>query len=176
MSFRFEAPSHEALVAEQAAVQAEKFQGQLLNEYSQLIFPGQEFREPLSCAVTDFLAPPPQTERVSLVGILQDMYAAKGRPVHWADMGAGRALAMRQLAVRPEVAGKLVMTAVDLIDFDLDGLVPGELKYIEEVSPGATDAHAKPPLVWANVFMVVVMGLVKGKLVFGHTIASVAGY
>ena len=88
------------------------------------------------------------SERVSLEGL----YAANGgRPVHWADMGGGRGLAMRQLATMPRFAGKLAMTNVDLFDYGLDGLDDDDLDYIEELSPGIADDATRPALLQADV-------------------------
>ena len=57
MSTNFEIPSHGALLTEQAAVQAEKFQGRLLDEYSNYIFPGQGGTDPRGSAIVDFVRP-----------------------------------------------------------------------------------------------------------------------
>jgi hypothetical protein len=51
----FEEPKRNALIAEQATVQAEKFQGRLLGEYTNSIFPDQSWHKPRGSAVVDFV-------------------------------------------------------------------------------------------------------------------------
>jgi SAM-dependent methyltransferase len=148
MSPKFEAPAFEDLVTEQAAVQADKFQGRLLNEYSSYIFRGQDWREPRSSAVTDFLRPYCQDERVSLEGVLQGMSDGLTRPLHWVEMGGGRGLAMRQLAAKNVGRQALNMTNVDLLDFGLDGL---EIEYLEGLATDLTAENAQPRLIQANI-------------------------
>jgi hypothetical protein len=153
MILGFEIPSHDALVAEQAVVQAEKFQGRRLAEYSSYIFPGQSWREPCGSAVVDFVRPIiGNTERATLDGVLEGLSEAKeDRPLIWVDMGGGRALPMRQLGSVPGVKSRLSMTNVDLFNFGLDGLKPDELEYLEGLSPGMTDPEAEPALITDNV-------------------------
>lgn len=153
MSAGFEIPSHDALLAEQAFVQAEKFQGRLLAEYSSYIFPGQSWREPRGSAVVDFVRPIiGDAERATLDGVLEGLSKAKaGEPVNWVDMGGGRALPMRQLGSMPEFKQRLKMTNVDLFNFGLEGLKPDELEYLEGRVPGMTEPSAEPTLITGNV-------------------------
>ncbi|MGB2787402.1 MAG: methyltransferase domain-containing protein [Candidatus Saccharimonadaceae bacterium] len=149
----FEVPSRDALIAEQATVQAEKFQGRLIAEYNGYIFPGQSWREPRGSAVADFVRPIiGNNERVTLDGVLEGLIEAKaGESVHWVDMGGGRALTMRQLGSMPDFKQRLKMTNVDLFDFGLEGLGPDELDYLEGLVPGMTDPSAEPTLITDNV-------------------------
>jgi SAM-dependent methyltransferase len=153
MSTAFESPSHDALIAEQATVQAEKFQGRLLDEYSSYMFPGQDWREPRGSAVADFVRPiTGDTAHASLEGLLAGLIQVKtGEPVHWVDMGGGRALPMRQLVSMPSLKEKLIMTNVDLFDYGLAGLEQNELEYLESSAPGITDSEAEPRLITENV-------------------------
>jgi hypothetical protein len=153
MATTFEAPSHDALLAEQAEVQVGKFQGRLLEGYNYSIFPGQFWLEPRSSAVTDFMRSPlKKDELVSLESVLENLYEAKqGQPVKWVDMGGGRALPMRQVASKPESKGKFKMTNVDLINFGLYGVKPDETKYLEELNPGMTSKQANPHFIEANM-------------------------
>ena len=152
MAPKFEAPAFEALVAEQEAVQAEKFQGRLLEEYGRYVFPGQDWREPRSSAVTDFLRPVCIGERVSLDGVIRGLCEAKGdAPVRWIDMAGGRGLPMRQLTADAERRDHLVMTNVDLFDFGMEGLKPDEIAYLEDLAPGMTSDEAAPRFMQADV-------------------------
>ncbi|HSX07501.1 MAG TPA: hypothetical protein VLG11_01260 [Candidatus Saccharimonadales bacterium] len=149
----FEVPSYEALVAEQATVQAEKFQGRRLAAYNNQIFPGQSLREPCGSAVVDLARPIiGGAERATLEGVLEGLSEAKaGQPVSWVDMGGGRALAMRQLGSIPEVRAKLTMTNVDLFNFGLEGLEPEELAHLEGLAPGMTSPETEPILITDDV-------------------------
>ena len=144
-------PGFEALLAEQAEVQAGKFQGRLLDEYSRYMFPGQMWREPRSSNVTDFLSPYcGDDEAVTLGGVLRGMQAAKqGEPVVWADVGGGRALPMREMAANGE-GNWLTMINVDLIDYGIEGLTPDEIEFLETHSPGITGAENAPGFVKAD--------------------------
>jgi len=153
MSTGFEIPSHEALLAEQATVQAKKFQARLLAKYSRYIFPGQSWREPRGSAIVDFVRPIiGDAERATLDGVLEGLSEAKaGEPVKWVDMGGGRALPMRQLGSMPDFKQRLKMTNVDLFNFGLEGVNPDELEYLEGLVPGMTEPEAEPVLITDNV-------------------------
>jgi SAM-dependent methyltransferase len=152
MTSKFEAPTFEALAAEQEIVQTDKFQGRLLKEYGRYIFPGQSWREPRSSAVTDFVRPICVGERVSLDGVIQGMCEASGdNPVRWVDMGGGRGLPMRQIASDEKRCDRLIMTNVDLFDFGLEGLEPDEITYLEGLAPGVTNDATAPHFIQANV-------------------------
>lgn len=150
---RFEIPTKEALIAEQAKVQAEKHQGRLLREYNYLMFPGQSYREPKGSAVADFVRPLiSNAERATLESVLEGMIEAKaGAPVNWVDMGGGRALAMRQLGNMPDFKHRVNMTNVDLFNYGLEGLEPHELEFLEGMSPGMTHPNTEPLLVTDTV-------------------------
>jgi hypothetical protein len=148
----FEVPSRDTLIAEQALVQAEKFQGRLLREYDNYIFEGQTWREPRGSAVTDFVKPFIGDSEASLEAVLQGVCEAKsGQKVSWVDMGGGRALPMRQLASAVDKKPWLQMTNVDLFNFGLEGLEPSEAEYLEGLAPGMTKSESEPTLIEANV-------------------------
>lgn len=152
MLSKFERPSFENLVTEQESVQREKFQGRLLDEYSNYLFPGQKWREPRSTAVTDLLRPVCMGERVSLEGVLNGLYTAKNQqPVHWTDMGGGRGLAMRQFAANSDNRHKFVMTNVDLFDYGLDSLEGSEIEYLENLASGMTNPESSPNMIQGDV-------------------------
>jgi hypothetical protein len=157
MSNGFEIPSHDALIAEQAAVQVEKFQGRQLDEYSSLIFPGQSWREPRGSAVVDFVRPIiGNAERATLQGLLEGMSKVnEDQIINWVDMGGGRAIPMRQISSMPDIGAKVKMTNVDLFDFGLDGLKANELEYLEKQTPGMTSESASPTLIIDDVERVV---------------------
>jgi SAM-dependent methyltransferase len=152
----FETSSFKSLTAEQEVVQATKFQGRLLEEYSRYIFPGQTWRTPRSTEVTDFLRPLCLDERVSLDGVIQGLCELKGEDsVRWVDMGGGRGLPMRQLANDTEKSSHLVMTNVDLFDYGLDELNSNEINQLEKLAPGMTHEAAAPYLIQADIETVV---------------------
>lgn len=153
MTASYERPNHEALLAEQAVVQAEKVTGRLLQEYSDLIFPDQNWREPRGSAMVDFVKPiMREAPRVTLDGFLENLAETKsGEPVTWVDMGGGRALAMRQLAMNPAIAPKLTMMNVDLFNVGLEGLDEGEVAFLEDLAPGMTQPAAAPALITDNI-------------------------
>jgi hypothetical protein len=153
MSTSFETPDYDALIAEQATVQAEKFQGRLLADYSSYIFPGQSWREPRGSAVVDFVRPIiGDVKRATLDAVLEGLSEAKsGEPVNWVDMGGGRALPMRQLGSMPDFKQTLKMTNVDLFNFGLEGLKPDELEYLEGLVPGMTQPETEPVLITDNI-------------------------
>ena len=153
---KFNPQSFESLISEQEVVQAGKFQGRLLKEYNQYIFPGQAWREPCSSAVADFLRPFCVEDRVSLDGVIKGLCeVSDGNPVRWVEMGGGRALPMRQLANDTARSEHLVMTNVDLFDFGLEGLEPEELTYLERLSPGVTHELIAPNFIQADAETVV---------------------
>lgn len=153
MSAGFEMPRHDDLLAEQALVQAEKFQSRLLGEYSSYLFPGQQDREPGTSAVVDFVRPIiGKTERVTLDGVLEGLLAAAPeQSIHWVDMGGGRALPMRQCGSRVDFGQKLKMTNVDLFHTGLEGLTQSELDYLEGIAPGMTALDAEPTVIADNI-------------------------
>lgn len=153
MSTGFELPNIDALIAEQATVQAEKFQGRLLAVYSNYIFPGQSWREPRGSAIVDFVRPIIRdAERATLDGVLEGLSEMKaGVPVNWVDMGGGRALPMRQLGSMINFKQRLKMTNVDLFNFGLEGLDPDEFEYLENLAPGMTEPEAEPTLIIDNI-------------------------
>lgn len=156
MSNGFEIPNHDTLVAEQAVVQAEKFQGRLLREYNDYMFPGQTWREPRGSAVADFVRPLVGYTEPSIEAILHGIGEVKqNQPVSWVDMGGGRSLPMRQLASAPDKMPCLQMTNVDLFNFGLEGLEPNEIEYLEELVPGVTKPQTEPTLIRDNVETVV---------------------
>lgn len=153
MRTNFETPSHDTLLAEQAVVQAEKFQGRLLAEYDSYLFADYRGDEAHGNAVIDFAKPfIGDNEQVTLEGLIQGLSNSKlGSPVSWVDMGGGRALPMRQLARMPNVQIKPLMTNVDLFNFGLDGVTPEELEYLETLVPRMTEPEAEPTLIIDNV-------------------------
>jgi hypothetical protein len=127
-------PSFDELRAEQARVQAGKFQGRLLSGYNGDIFPGHTFKE--GCAVADFMRPYAAGDTVSLETVLDGMSERAGRQIHWVDMQAGRSLAQRQYMLDPARRERVAATAVDLFDYGLEGLDEEEIAFVKEVANG----------------------------------------
>lgn len=153
MSLEFASPNLDELRAEQKAVQVDKFQGRMLSEYNNYIFPGQNWHTPQGSEVADFMRPYSAiTERVSLDSVLEGLCSTDdARAVHWVDMGGGRALTMRQLSTMSRFAHKLTMTNVDLFDYNLNGLTDEEMTHLQSAYPGITAESAKPHLVLDTV-------------------------
>jgi hypothetical protein len=138
------------LLAEQALIQAGKFQGRLLTEYNQYIFPGRGWRVPQSSAVTDFLSSAVNCGADNLEELLLGMHETNGQPVQWADMGGGRAMPMRQLANMAKFDNKLKLVNVDLFNYGLAGLSDEEIDYLEDISPGITECQQEPGFLMAD--------------------------
>ena len=184
MKAGFEMPSHETLLAEQARVQADTCKVRLLSEYSGYLFPGQFLRESQGNAIVDFVRPiVGDVKHVTLDGLIKNMVRAKDvEPVRWTDMGGGRALAMRQLRVAPEVGARVAMTNVDLFDHGLEGLSEEELDYLEELAPGMTQSHAAPDLILANAESVIlpqpadIITSIEGMQYFNNPLAALCNW
>lgn len=147
-----ELSSLDSLLREQEVVQTSKFQGRQLREYNSYIFPGQEWREPVSSAIVDFLRPYcGDDERVSLEGVLKGLILAQpNEPVRLADMGGGRGLALRQLAAHPGLTGNILCTNVDLFNYGINDLDDHDIAHLENNAPGCTSEACAPRLVRAN--------------------------
>lgn len=148
-----EAANFEELLREQSEVQARKFQGRVADEYEALLFPGLNRQQPRRSAVTDFVAERiGSSSSITLTGILEALTPshADGK-LRWADMGGGRALPMRQLAVDPVIATRTKMINVDLFDYGLDGLSAEELDALEHITLGATHKSVAPDFIRDNV-------------------------
>lgn len=152
MSSEFYTPTFEAVVAEQAVVQQEKHQGRLLEDYSVCIFPGQHWEMPVSSVVADFVRPISVDESsITLNGVIAGICRAnEGRTVSWVDMGGGRGLAMRQIALTAKNQN-LATTVVDLFDYGLNDLKPAEIERLERHCPGITTLSTAPNIILADV-------------------------
>jgi len=154
MKTRLELPGYEELCIEQAPVQARKAHSRGLNEYSySYFFSGQDHTPPRSSSVTDMLRPycPESDEIVTLQGVLRGLSAASGgRPVSWTDMCGGRGVALRQLALQPELAGKFILTNVDLFDFSKTDKRSMRTATLEQEYPGIFSDEAAPRLILAD--------------------------
>lgn len=175
-------PGLEMLLAEQAEVQAHKFQGRQLDEYTRYIFPGQTWREPRSSAVTDFLSPYCIGDTVTLEGVLEGVHAMNpDKSVVWADMGGGRGLPMRELAARGD-GSWLTKLDVDLFDFGLEGLTEEEIAYLEDKSPGITSPENAPTVVLGDATTMVlplrpdVVTSVEGVQYLNDPLKAIAGW
>jgi len=92
------------LIAEQALVQPHKVQGGDLRRLNTWLFAALGWEPPLTSRITDFLGDfVPPGQEMSLEGVIEGLYQRKQAPVIWADMGAGEALMMRELATKPEM-------------------------------------------------------------------------
>lgn len=153
----FEVPGYEDLVAEQALVQAGKFQGRTLSEYEYRMFPGEKWLVPRSSPTSDFVRPlVGDAKRITLKGVLEGLGRLRADDtIEWYDMGGGRALAMRQLRADPVMRERFSMTNVDLFDYGLNNLLSEELEYLEKLAPGMTDPVTEPTLLRANAETVV---------------------
>jgi len=142
---------HESLLAEQSIDQQGKDRTRMLAEYNGIIFPGQEWLPPRAGPVTDFLRPFNVGEKVSLQGILQGMANLSGRQVHWAEMGGGYGLAMRETALLPDMKSKVKMTNVDLFQPDFSDLPTLNVNFLQTNYPGLIDANNEPEFFQGNM-------------------------
>lgn len=137
------------LTSEQAEVQKEKFQGRLLEEYNYYLFPGSDRNS--SSSVAELLRSHTTDEKPSLQTLLTGIQRNISKPATWIEMGGGRALAMRQIALDPDIDPRTKMINVDLFDYGLDGLSDEELHYLEQHYPNVTDSITKPTTLLANI-------------------------
>lgn len=135
----------QALIAEQAEVQKDKFQGRGLAEYNRLIFPGETWSVRSSSAVADAIRPLCTNDTASIENLLLGMRERNSTALVWVDMGGGCGVALREFAAQHE---KVDIDAinVDLIDYGLDCLTPEKLKIIEKNAPGSTASEQAPTL------------------------------
>lgn len=151
MSASYEQPSFAALIEEQEVVQATKFQGRLLQEYNAHLFPGQLRREPVSCAVSDFVRSPDSHQPVTIESVIDDLYASNlQQPISWVDMGGGRGLALREAVCKPQLQGKLRTANVDLFDWGLTDITPEETDYLLTINQNMLDPASAPAFIHAN--------------------------
>lgn len=156
MTHEFVPPTYDELVAEQAVVQAQKNRSRTLRSYDGYIFQQQLDCETQVDEVTELLSEfVIDDQRPSLKGILESVRAANGGLVHWADMGGGRALPMRQVAADPELGPNVMMTNVDLFDIGLHDLNARDLERLERLAPGMTAESAAPTTVIADAEKVI---------------------
>ncbi len=139
------------LAAEQEAVQKEKFQGRLADEYNDYIFLGKFSLDPRTSEVEEFIKNKLGDNAVSLESVLDKLTQQKEGKIQWVDMGGGRGLAMRQMALLPNLNGHVSMTNVDLVNFDLAGLDDSELSYLEQKYPGVLKDEVRPRFIKGNV-------------------------
>lgn len=152
MKFEHSPDYLEGLLAEQAEVQAGKCQTRLLENYNQYLFPGVTRNGEVSCAIGDFLEDFTRDGELSIAGILNGMYHAKlGNSVHWADMGGGHGLAMRQIPLIDDSRSNLRLTNVDLFDYGDELFMPDDLSYLGELNPAIFEPEAKPDLLMTDV-------------------------
>lgn len=146
---RFTPSSFEELRAEQEFVQGFTHRERRISEYDEMLFPSL-YSPNRSDAITDFLSPYCNEDELSISGILRSMADARQRPAHWADMGGGYGVALRQAVVEPASRGKIRTTNVDLLALKLAGLGPATLKNLDRLSPGILDDEAVPQFIQAN--------------------------
>lgn len=139
--------SDQRLMAKQAVVQARKFRGRLADDYDNRIFPIGENRN----SIKEFLEDRLGGEVSCVQEILEGLAKKQKHKIHWVDMGGGRGLAMRQLALKPIISDQVDMTNVDFFNPDLVGLKEAELTYLQEDFPGILKNNVKPKYLKGNV-------------------------
>jgi SAM-dependent methyltransferase len=117
------------------------------------LFPGRGWKVSASTPVSEFLDVITPGGADSIEDLLRSQSTGLSTTQHWVDMGSGRALAMRQLALFPEFQENISMSSIDLIDYGLKGLSDDELVYLEDVSPGITNFASgnAPKQILANI-------------------------
>jgi hypothetical protein len=146
MNFRRESLGPDALLTEQAAVQAEKNRNRTIDWYSEVIFMNSSSR--LS-PVSEFLGQYANPHNTDLSMTLQGMQEDFEQPIHWTDMCSGYGVALRQAAADPNLAG-IQTTGVDLFKLDIETLSEDHLKLLERLTPGSTSPTAAPRQIIGN--------------------------
>ena len=137
---------------EQFEVQKQKHQGRLIEEYDAHLFPGTSLGS--ASAVSEHFAQHYDVSQPTVHDILASIQSRQDKAATWVDMGGGRGLAMRQLALSPDLRSDTRFINVDLFDYDLEGLTREELTFLEQRYPGATDASTKPRTLLADMAQV----------------------
>jgi len=139
------------LIAEQAEVQAGMQRARSLEWYGEEIFLASEKTQVHRSPVTEFLGQFANRDNVRLDLMLQGMYEDFEEPIHWADMGDGYGMALRQAAAKPELAGKLQTTGIDLFDLNIADLSRKEKLFFRLSSPACMSKGYAPRQLQANV-------------------------
>lgn len=145
---------NQQLISEQEIVQKKKNQDRLVDEYESYIFLGKHNNKSGSSKVEDFI----DNYCGSTVSGLKDLCAKlsqkNGRPIHWVDMGGGRGLAMRQIALLDQLQEKTVMTNVDLLKHDIQDISEEDQNYIKNKYPGILNDNVAPQFIQSNMEIV----------------------
>ena len=144
MEYGREVLDTDSLRIEQATVQANMQRARSLDWYAEEIFLATERTQVHRSPITEFLGQFASADNVRLEVTLEGVHEEFDQPVHWADMGSGLSMALRQAAARPELAGKLQTTAVDLFKLDVAELSAKERLFFRSSSPGCMSEAFAP--------------------------------
>lgn len=145
------------LLQQQAYTQRNKRRSRQLTQYGQQIFMVSDYR-PCRSPVSEFLGQFANADNVRLDIMLEGMQEDHERPIHWADMGCGYAVAQRQAIVHPRLMGKVVTTGVDLFPLEVQDLPLEDQQALEQVSPGACSTEAGPYFIQGDIQTVALPG------------------
>lgn len=132
--------SHEEHLAQQQTAQERKKRTRHLYAYDRMIFcQGLDDNEVL---VGQNLGQVGYEDSMDLKTLLESMYRQRGGKLQVVDMGAGTGVAMRELAIQPDLEAKLETTIVDLFAVGSEAFTdfnrPGEDGIPVTMSPEAT--------------------------------------
>lgn len=141
--------SFDLLVAEQAAVQANKERGRELWQYDRYLFQGSDYLPPKTSKTIELLGAISSGE-LSISGILEGLQQANpDEQIRWTDLGGGRAVALRQMAY--QYPARYDLTNIDLCDHGLDSLPYTRRRELEEKFPGIADPAHQPRFVQDDI-------------------------
>lgn len=148
------APTFDELVAEQSQVQSHKLRERTLGGYEIGHIFVEQFLFKNGAAISETLGLlHDQAGRVPVTTIpklLSGMAESRGRAIHWADMGAGYAVALRQVGADASLRERVRRTAVDL---SYPELSKGGEKYeaLSQLLPELFTEDAEPDFIQGNI-------------------------
>jgi len=142
--------NYQRILIEQKKIQSGKYQSRLVDEYNQYIFLGKSLGGNETSDVEEFTKSLFGGGADNLEGLLEGLIRKRGRNIRWTDMGGGRGLTMRQLALSQKLKGRVEMGNVDINNYDLSGLDKSEITYLENKYPGITKDNVRPNFIRGN--------------------------
>lgn len=136
----------------QEIVQLDKTRSRTLSRFNSLVFKREWDSEVEQSDTTDRFIDEYCGQGVKtfdrLVARISDL---RGRPMVWAEMGGGGAIAMRQITSLPGMREKMTTFNVDILDFDDRNVDIKALKEIATTTPRALRPENKPTLIKSNI-------------------------
>lgn len=141
-------------IAQQQKTQEGKPRSRWLSDYDEIIFRQSTGYDPVKTVASEALRPRGYEGFMGLSVLVEHMKRRKGDKLKIVDMGAGAGIAMRELAVQPELKGTLQTTIVDLFNVGSDQFDEFTQEHIRE-NPDIMSLEAAPKLIQADAEKIV---------------------